>query len=81
MQAFSDPSRRNTPQALPDIEIFHVDIGTSIIDDDAGRPLDPGYYWWVCLPGCLPDSRPFGPFPSAHEAEADAVAYHADYLD
>ena len=31
-----------------------------------------GWYWWTCLPGCLPDSSAFGPFDTRAEALADA---------
>lgn len=31
-----------------------------------------GWFWWSCLPGCLPDSSAFGPFKTAKEALADA---------
>ena len=31
-----------------------------------------GWFWWTCLPGCLPDSSPFGPFKTRQEAIADA---------
>lgn len=31
-----------------------------------------GWYWHACFPGCLPDSVPFGPFPTYAEALADA---------
>lgn len=34
--------------------------------------LEPGWYWWTCLPGCLPDSEPNGPFTTRAEAIADA---------
>lgn len=34
----------------------------------------PGWYWWSCYPGCLPDSNPFGPFPTSEAAYADAVS-------
>lgn len=27
-----------------------------------------GWFYWYCLPGCLPDSEPTGPFASADEA-------------
>jgi hypothetical protein len=30
------------------------------------------WFWWSCLPGCLPDSEPFGPFATEAEALADA---------
>jgi hypothetical protein len=32
-----------------------------------------GWYWWACLPGCLPDGDATGPFKSAAEAYHDAV--------
>ena len=31
-----------------------------------------GWFWWTCLPGCLPDSDPIGPFATREEALADA---------
>jgi hypothetical protein len=31
-----------------------------------------GWYYWMCFPGCLPDSEPVGPFATADEAMAAA---------
>jgi hypothetical protein len=33
-----------------------------------------GWFWWYCLPGCLPEGDGFryGPFNTAEEAKADA---------
>jgi hypothetical protein len=31
-----------------------------------------GWFWWTCLPGCMPDSCAFGPFKTRKEALADA---------
>ena len=31
-----------------------------------------GWFYWYCLPGCMPDSEPFGPFATAQEAKAAA---------
>ena len=31
-----------------------------------------GWYYWYCLPGCLPDSSPFGPYESAQAAKQAA---------
>lgn len=28
----------------------------------------PGWYWWACFPGCLPDGEPSGPFATEQEA-------------
>ena len=33
---------------------------------------EPGYYWVVCSPGCIPDSEFFGPFVTTEEAEDNA---------
>ena len=32
-----------------------------------------GWYHWACEPGCLPDTEPYGPFPTQEDAEADVV--------
>lgn len=32
----------------------------------------PGWYWWYCHPGCLPDSEPYGPYISAQAAQEAA---------
>lgn len=31
-----------------------------------------GWFWWSCLPGCMPDGPAMGPFNSREEALADA---------
>lgn len=31
------------------------------------KPTAIGWFYWYCLPGCLPDSEPFGPFSSEAE--------------
>lgn len=31
-----------------------------------------GWFYWYCLPGCLPEGDPIGPFASEAEALADA---------
>ena len=37
-----------------------------------------GWFWWTCLPGCLPDSCAFGPFATRSEALADAQKNSSD---
>jgi|SRR5215471_4214237 len=36
--------------------------------------VDRGWFYWYCLPGCLPDSEPFGPFKTERVAIRDARA-------
>ena len=31
-----------------------------------------GWWYWCCLPGCLPEGDPIGPFKSEEEAYKDA---------
>lgn len=87
MQAYSDPKRENDPHALPDVEVFYIrdkaerrtfNTTSYAWNDDGffgaekGECVEPGWYWWSCLPGCLPDSDPTGPFATEAEALADA---------
>lgn len=53
-----------------DGEGSHHDEDTSYIWDEA----KPGWYWWACFPGCLPDSDPHGPFSYSWEAKEDALS-------
>lgn len=39
---------------------------------EGAEPCGAGFYWWSCLPGCLPDSDPHGPFDTEEEAIEDA---------
>jgi hypothetical protein len=64
-QAYSDPLRAG---GLPNIEIFWSED----MDASDGEPFEPGYYWWACFPGCLPDGEPNGPFETEEEALEDA---------
>lgn len=34
--------------------------------------LEPGWYWWPCYPGCLPDGDAVGPFKTSQQAVDDA---------
>ena len=91
MQAYSDTSRENDPHALPDLEVFYMNVRDFVEASHdtwmAERTLEiepsqfsnltdcselEGWYWWICYPGCLPDSNPIGPFDTENEALADA---------
>lgn len=70
---YSDPTRSADPYALPDLEIFHCPNDYDL-EPQSGEeePYEPGWYYWYCFPGCMPDSDPFGPFDSYNSALADA---------
>lgn len=62
------------------VEVFHVDArdagaSRNNKNEDMTRV---GWYYWTCLPGCLPDSTAFGPFNSPLGALRDA--YDNDFL-
>lgn len=69
-QAYSDPSRKSDPRALPDIEVFYCNPNHGTFID--GESMERGWYWWPCFPGCLPDGEPNGPFATQAAALADA---------
>ena len=90
-QHYSDPTRETDPHALPDVEtFFHQHAKRELCALNAGHKADlygecivdgdgdcggTGWYWWTCLPGCLPDSEPMGPFGTEAEAIEDAREY------
>lgn len=83
-QHYSDVTREDDPHALPDVEVFYhqhakrercmlnaglkAELYGECILDEEGDCLGTGWYYWYCLPGCLPDSDPIGPFPTQDEA-------------
>lgn len=38
----------------------------------SGETVEPGWYWWPCFPGCLPDGDAVGPFQTERDAVEDA---------
>lgn len=73
-QHYSDPSRESDPHALPNIETFYWSPADAREQAEraSGDMTEPGWYYWYCLPGCLPDSDPIGPFDTEQEALDDA---------
>ena len=61
-------------------EVFYDDSDTGPWSDEPrnfdseNNPVSPGFYWWACFPGCLPDGDPSGPFQTEQEAIDDALA-------
>jgi hypothetical protein len=53
--------------------------GDVTLDLDSGE-TGIGYFFWFCLPGCLPDSEPFGPYASKQDA-FEAAKNMFDYGD
>ena len=82
-QFYTDPKRESDPYALPDGEVFKVTRKEMRADgkescwyiEEDRRWREPGWYYWYCLPGCLPDSEPRGPFASEDLAIEDARQY------
>ena len=76
MQAYSNPKRESDPHSPPDVEVFYLaewEIGENAELESVFSDLsEEGYYYWHCLPGCLPDSDPIGPFATEEGALQDA---------
>jgi hypothetical protein len=74
-QHYSDVERESDTYSLPDVETFYMD-GSAPMDgwfSEEGYPVGvKGWFYWYCLPGCLPDSDPMGPFDTEAEALEDA---------
>lgn len=75
-QHYSDPRRESDEYTLPNIETFYWsgedNKECQEFNCGDGHPTEPGWYWWPCFPGCLPDSDPVGPFATEADALADA---------
>ena len=73
---YSDPAKdsiHSYPYHLPDAEVFYRELwentpNTIFWDDIHLEPFPAGFYYWFCLPGCMPDSSPIGPFETEEEA-------------
>ena len=75
-QIYSDTRRACDPHALPDIEVFRAtelecNYNKANMDHaDEFTITSPGWYWWSCFPGCLPDGPAIGPFGTEEDAAA-----------
>lgn len=73
-----------TGGAYGSFEVFWDDGDTSPWSDEPrnfdtdGDPVRPGWYWWACLPGYMPDGDPCGPFATSIGARADADEHWLD---
>lgn len=87
---YLDPKDEEDKYKLPNLEIFHMtskeikrlvkeDGQDSPFADGDGKPLPGGWFYWFCLPGCLPDSSAFGPYDSYEEALKEAREEYLDY--
>ena len=62
-------------------EVFYDHADTGLWSDEPrnfdsdGKPVKPGFYWWACFPGCLPDGGPSGPFETDQDAIKDATEF------
>ena len=64
------------------LRTFHVERSeqepeTVFWDEVMQEPAGEGWFYWFCLPGCLPDSDPHGPFATEAEAAQNAVDNYA----
>ena len=75
---YSDPRGEEDDFMLPDVEVFYLskkdfqdaEEGTWMFEAKENQLLSQlvGWYYQNCLPGCLPNSEPIGPFATEMEA-------------
>jgi hypothetical protein len=68
MYFYSNPERAADPHAIPNAEVFYIDDQTAKLSRERSDLSDelnePGWYYWPCFPGCLPDGPANGPYNS-----------------
>jgi hypothetical protein len=64
-----------TQEPYGSFEVFWYADGEKNGDEDC----PPGWYWWSCFPGCMPDSAKSGPFASSMQAHKDADEWSPEY--
>ena len=73
--------RNENGEAFGSFEVFWDNSDTGPWSDEPrnfdhdGEPVKPGFYWWACFPGCLPDGEASGPFKTEQDAIKDATDY------
>lgn len=65
MRFYSSLNRTLDPQASPNAEVFYANAKEVRANHEF---IEPGWYYWYCHPGYLPDSKPIGPYSDALEA-------------
>ena len=63
--------RVKAPNGFGSFEVFQASATSD--DWNADWYAGPGWYWWACFPGCLPDGEASGPFETAEAAYLDAL--------
>jgi len=85
MYFYSNASRTADPHAIPDAEVFYVDDRTAKLARERIELGDemsmPGWYYWHCFPGCLPDGPANGPYNDALEAIQACLADAPDSIE
>ena len=69
-QFYSRHEDTHNPWRLPDCEVFYI-TREDILAGMADEGSEPGYYYWYCFPGCMPEGEPIGPFDTEENAIKD----------
>ena len=68
-----------TQEPYGSLEVFWSDDRQMVVTDDEGERRGPGWYWWACFPGCIPDGEPSGPFATSRQARKDADEWAPEF--
>jgi hypothetical protein len=67
-RAALEPIYDGDPHTGVTLEVFFAD---HVLANSFGTR--PGWFWWRCKPGCLPDMPPTGPFATSYAAYRNAL--------
>lgn len=59
-------------------QVSHAPEG-QCCDESNWQPLDAGWFWWACEPGCMPDGDATGPFATSRLALEDADEWNPEF--
>jgi hypothetical protein len=70
-RAINEPLYDVDPRTGASVEIFYAD---NVLAKSFGAS-GPGWFWWTCRRGCLPEEMPAGPFATSYGAYRDMAAH------
>src|SRR5271170_6927107 len=72
----SDPKRRSALEPIYDTDP-HAGVSLEVFFADEWLAksfgTNPGWFWWTCECGCLPEEPPTGPFATSYAAYRNAL--------
>lgn len=72
MRAYTVEAHASDPTRLPNIEVFNIPDDYKYMENETGKLVGPGIYFWYVTDKEVPDSYPMGPYESIEVALEEA---------